>query len=85
MKWSNSGGDDMERIKWARVFAVLFFLTLTINIVILLSNHEDAKDFMEDFLESDSGTAFISISLLILFLLLFMKFIAYVVGLFRRG
>ena len=73
------------KIRWARIFAVLFFLTLTINVVILVSNHEDAKDFLEDFLESDSGTAAVSISLLILFLLLFMKSIAYVVGLFRRN
>ena len=74
----------MEKIRWASVFAVLFFLTLTINIAFLVSNHEDAKDFVEDFLESDSGTAFISFGLLIVFLLLFMKFIAYVVGLFLR-
>ena len=62
----------MERIKWARVFAVLFFLTLTINLVFLLSNHDDAKDFMEDFLDSDVGGAFVSLGLLIVLFLLVM-------------
>ena len=75
----------MEKIRWARVFATLFVIALTGNIIFLVSNHDDAKEVLQDFLESDSGTAAISISLLILFLLLFMKFIAYVVGLFRRG
>ncbi|MFC1719278.1 hypothetical protein ACFL6S_36855 [Candidatus Poribacteria bacterium] len=72
-------------IRWARVFFVLFILALIINIAFLVSNHDDARDFVEDFLESDNGTAFVVFSLLIIFVLLFMKFIAYVVGLFRRG
>ena len=71
-------------IRWARVLATLFILTFIVSIIFVVSNHDDAMDFVADFLDSDNGTAFVVFSLLIVFLLLFMKFIAYVVGFFRR-
>ena len=72
-------------IRWARVFFVLFILALIINIAFLVSNHDDAKDFVEDFLDSQVGRGFVSLGLLIMLFLLVARFFAYVVRLFRRN
>ena len=72
-------------IRWARVFVTLFILTFIVSIIFVVSNHDDAMDFAEDALESDVLETILFLGFMLLLFVLVMKFLAYVVGLFRRN
>ena len=73
------------RIRWARVFGILFFLAVIVNVAFVVSNHEEAKEFFEDALDSEVGAAFVSLGFLLLLFMFVVWLLAYVVRLFRRS